>query len=168
MWLNGWERFVLTVRNISLWITLDVHNSIWMATCKMMNSWQIWTIFTTKLVSIIPRAQHRGYWCRIMSGKHLGTITWLIIYLPDSLEVCLFLQQKFQMIDGSTVVFLTWAIWRIFVVRFNGHLWEPLIFLHLFLNVSLKSLLLFNNQLVLIYLYHIWVKIASNYVHLLF
>ena len=47
----------------------------------------------------------------------------------------------------------------------SGRYWY---FLHLFLNVSLKSLLLFNNQLVLIYLYHIWVKIASNCIHLLF
>ena len=46
--------------------------------------------------------------------------------------------------------------------------WEPRRILLLFLNVSLKSLLLFHDQLVLISLHHIWVKIASNYVKLLF
>ena len=58
-------------------------------------------------------------------------------------------------IDGSTLVFRTSSIWRIFVVHYNGRLWEILIFLHLFLNELLKSLLLFNNQLVLMSLHHI-------------
>ena len=44
--------------------------------------------------------------------------------------------------------------------------WEPYRILPLFLNISLKSLLLFHDQLVLISLHHIWVKIASNYVNL--
>ena len=46
--------------------------------------------------------------------------------------------------------------------------WEPYGILLLFLNVSLKSLLLFHDQLVLISLHHIWVKIASNCINLLF
>ena len=58
-------------------------------------------------------------------------------------------------IDGSTLVFRTSSIWRIFVVHYNGRLWEILIFLHLFLNELLKLLLLFNNRLVLMSLHHI-------------
>ena len=60
------------------------------------------------------------------------------------------------------------SIRRIFVVHYNGCLWEILIFLHLFLNELLKSLLLFNNQLVLISLHHIRVKISPKYILLLF
>ena len=63
--------------------------------------------------------------------------------------------RHFEAIDESTLVCHSASTSRGFGVRYNGCLWEILIFLHLFLNVPLQSLLLFQEQLAFTSLQHI-------------
>ena len=79
---------------------------------------------------------------------------------------------KVVIIDKSTSHFRDISnmavFWRKRSSKNHCSQWEPCWILLLFLKISLNSLFLFRNQLALISLYHIWVKIMSNYSHLLF
>ena len=95
--------------------------------------------------------------------RNLSFLPFLMLFIQ--LKLCFRAIQSSTRIWNTRINFL--ARPARFVVRYTyvyGKYWY---FLHLFLNVLLKLLLLFNNHIDLIYLHHIRVNIASNYVDLL-